>query len=337
MEAFRHSKLDPPESGGGQVTASSLATALEGRREGHEWRCRCPVHGGRSLSITEKDGKLLLVCRAGCHQGEVIVALKKMALWGIVSSYDTSLPPELNPSEQEVRADRASTMWEQTHLITPGDPIYRYLTGRGIVLDDWPEDLHYHPALPYWTADDTGKPVKTGTFPAMLALVRSPQGRPVSLHRTYLTNDGRKCPVDSPKKIFKVHDLTGSAVRLFPPRSGFLAVCEGIEDALSAWKLWKIPTWATLGTSGLKGFIPPEGIRELLIFADRDENQAGQKAAWFLAKRLKRKMAVRIRVPSGHEDLNALLTERITHAISIYHSRARNGRADHPICPGLHY
>ena len=87
-----------------------------------------------------------------------------------------------------------------------------------------------------------------------------------------------------------------------------LGVCEGIEDALSAWILWQIPTWATLGTSGMRTFEPPEEIRELLIFADRDENGAGEKAAWELAERMETKeKAVRIRVPSGHKDLNALL------------------------------
>jgi len=298
------------------VTASELASALEGRREGREWRSRCPLHGGRSLSITEKDGKLLLVCRAGCPQGEIIKALRDVGLWGNVSSYETSPPPEPNPSEQERRIDRASEIWEQAHPITPGDPVHRYLTGRGITLDAWPDDLRAHPELSYWTMDDSGKPVKLGTFPAMLAVVRSPQGRPVALHRTYLTSDGRKAPVLAPKKLMKVFDLAGSSVRLFAPVEGLLAITEGIEDALSAWVLWRIPTWATLGTSGMRMFEPPEGVRELLIFADRDENGAGQRAALELAKRLKKKMAVSVRLPGGHaKDLNELLQEGVLHAV----------------------
>ena len=242
------------------MTPQDLAAALEGKREGQEWRCRCPVHGGKSLSITERDGRLLLTCRAGCPQDEVIKALREMGLWGNESCCDDIPPPEPEPSDHtERKANRASELWNESLPITPGDPVHSYLKNRGIVLPEYPSDLRSHPALPYWEAGEDGKPVKTATFPAILVIVRNPQGRPVALHRTYLTEDGHKAPVQSPKKLFKVFDLSGGAVQLFPPRDGVLAVCEGVEDALSAWVLWKIPAWATIGTSGLKGFVPPGG------------------------------------------------------------------------------
>ena len=300
------------------MTPQGLANALEGRREGQEWRCRCPVHGGRSLSVTEKDGRLLLVCRAGCPQGEVISKLKRLGLWGSVTRYEAQPPAPTPPDNKERKAARASKIWEQSHLITPGDPVHTYLRNRGIVLPEYPSDLRSHPALPYWTQDDNGKPVLLGKWPAMLAVVRNPQGRPVALHRTYITSDGHKAPVQSPKKILKVRDLAGGAVRLFPPKDGVLAVTEGIEDALSAWVLWQIPAWAVLVTSGMKGFILPEDVREVLILADRDDNGAGQRAALEMAVKLEEmKKAVRIRVPSGHKDINALLMEGATHA--VYH------------------
>ena len=299
------------------MTPRDLADALEGRREGHEWCCRCPVHGGRSLSVAEKNGRLLLTCRAGCPQSEVIKALREMGLWGTQSDHDPIPPPVPEPqSEKEKRIKRAERTWEGSCPITPGDPVHKYLTGRGIVPDAWPEDLRTHPHLDYWEVEKDGKPVRTGIFPAMLAVVRNPHGRPVALHRTYLTEDGHKAPVPSPKKIMKVYDLAGSSVRLFTPRDGVLAVCEGVEDALSAWVLWKIPAWATIGTSGLKGFVPPEDVREILILADNDE--PGKRAALDLARRLEEiGKAVRIRIPSGQKDINALLMEGVTHA--FYH------------------
>ncbi|MGL3709340.1 DUF7146 domain-containing protein [Leptospirillum ferriphilum] len=295
-----------------KLTPSDLASCLEGRKEGREWRCRCPVHGGRSLSVTENTGQLLVTCRAGCSQDEVIKELRRLELWG---GTDSPIPPPAPepPNEKEKRIEKAEKIWGESHPIMPGDPVQKYFANRGIFLDQYPKDLHTHPALPYWETDDTGKPVKTGTFPALLAVVRDPQGRPVALHRTYLEN-GRKAPVNAPKKLMKIFDLAGSSVRLFPPTSdGLLAVCEGIEDALSAWILWQIPTWACLGTSGLKGFESPEGIKELLIFADRDENQAGEKAAWKLSDRMT--MPVRVLTPSGHKDLNALLMKGAIHAV----------------------
>ena len=217
-------------------------------------------------------------------------------------------PPEPEPSNHtERKADRASELWNESLPITPGDPVHSYLKNRGIVLPEYPSDLRSHPHLDYWEIGEDGKPVRTGTFHSILAIVRNLQGRPVALHRTYITSDGHKAPVPSPKKIMKVYDLAGGAVRLFPPREGVLAVAEGIEDALSAWVLWRIPCWAAIGTSGLKGFEPPEGVRELIVFADKDENGAGQKAAIELADRLEEKMAVRVRIPSGHKDINEVL------------------------------
>ena len=300
-----------------RMTASDLALCLEGKREGREWRCRCPIHGGRSLSITEKDGRLLLTCRAGCPQDAVIRTLREMRLWGNETCCDNIPPPEPEPSNHtERKADRASDLWNQSHPITPGDPVHSYLKNRGIVLPEYPSDLRSHPHLDYWEIGEDGKPVRTGTFPAILAIVRNPQGRPVALHRTYLTEDGHKAPVPAPKKIMKVYDLTGSAVKLFPPREGVLAVAEGIEDALSAWVLWRIPCWAAIGTSGLKGVVPPEEVKEILVLADND--WPGKKAALELAQRLEdMRKAVRIATPSGHKDINALLMEGTTHA--VYH------------------
>ena len=294
------------------MTLSELVDALEGKREGREWRCRCPVHGGRSLFVAEKDGKVLLTCRAGCSQDDVIKTFRTMGLWGSGDGHELPPPPEPDPTEKERRADRASDIWNEAHPIEPVDPAWLYLKNRGITLETWPDDLRCHPSLDYWEVSDSGKHVRTGTFPAMIAVVRDPRGRPVALHRTYLTNDGQKAPVLSPKKIMKVEDLAGAAVRLFPPRDGVLAVAEGIEDALSAWVLWQIPTWACLGTSGLMGFAPPEEVRELMIFADRDENGAGQKAAWELADRLEETgRAVRVLAPEdGSKDLNAYLLAR---------------------------
>ena len=219
-------------------------------------------------------------------------------------------PDNKDDTERQRRIDRADDLWDEATPIRDGDPVWLYLKNRGITLGSWPDDLRCHPALPYWSQDDAGKLLKIGTFPAMLAVVRNPEGRPVDLHRTYITSDGLKAPVTSPKKLYGVRPIQGGAVRLFHPMDGLLAVCEGIEDALSALILWNIPTWACLGTSGLMTFDPPEEVRELVIFADNDE--PGKKAAWALADRMEETgRAVRVLAPEdGSKDLNAYLLAR---------------------------
>jgi hypothetical protein len=65
--------------GGGQPRRSA---------RGPTWRVRCPAHDDRtpSLDITETTGgRVLLVCRAGCSQCDVIDALRALGLWSTSS------------------------------------------------------------------------------------------------------------------------------------------------------------------------------------------------------------------------------------------------------------
>jgi putative DNA primase/helicase len=69
------------------MTAGHIAQTLRGRRSGAGWTCYCPVHeaDGRphqpSLSVSEKNGKVLVKCFAGCDQNAVVAALKDRGLW----------------------------------------------------------------------------------------------------------------------------------------------------------------------------------------------------------------------------------------------------------------
>ena len=55
-------------------------------REGQEWRCRCPVHGGRSLLLRDgKNGQLLAWCFGGCDARDVLTELRQG--WTYVSRF----------------------------------------------------------------------------------------------------------------------------------------------------------------------------------------------------------------------------------------------------------
>jgi len=65
-------------------SAAEIARALGGaRRSGDSWQARCPAHDDRtpSLSIAQRNGKLLVHCFAGCRQADVIAALRQRGLW----------------------------------------------------------------------------------------------------------------------------------------------------------------------------------------------------------------------------------------------------------------
>ena len=65
------------------MTAGEIAGALGGRKSARGWIARCPAHDDRnpSLSLTERDGRLLVHCHAGCSQNAVIEALRERGLW----------------------------------------------------------------------------------------------------------------------------------------------------------------------------------------------------------------------------------------------------------------
>ena len=74
------------------MTPERIARALGGaRRSGADWMAKCPVHPDRrpSLALSERNGKLLAHCFAGCEQSAVIEALRDRGLWPEAEQRDT--------------------------------------------------------------------------------------------------------------------------------------------------------------------------------------------------------------------------------------------------------
>jgi putative DNA primase/helicase len=141
----------------------------------------------------------------------------------------------------------------------------------------------------------------------MLAMVSDPTGKPVMIHRTYMTADGRKAPVDKVRMFCQGKVPPGSAVRLAPPAKT-MGIAEGIETASAVAQMFGVPTWAALSDRGVETFEPPAGTERLIIFGDNDRNGVGQKAAYALAARLTLKLKIEIRVPEvADSDWNDVL------------------------------
>jgi putative DNA primase/helicase len=169
----------------------------------------------------------------------------------------------------------------------------RYLRTRGVLSDLLPS-LRYHPALRYYHDKKC-----QGEYPALIADVRDITGRLVTLHRTYLTDDGRKAPVESPKKIMGVPQgsCTGAAIRLYTAYDE-LVIAEGIESALAMSCMLHLPAWAAVSAHGMENVLLPESVRAVHIGADNDKSGRGQDAAEYLAARLSRNgIAVWIHTP----------------------------------------
>ena len=80
--------------------AEKLLARLDGV-QGHDgrWRARCPAHGsqGRSLSVADREGTLLINCFGGCDAGAVLGAVGL----GLKDLYDAPLGHHYRPTRQE--------------------------------------------------------------------------------------------------------------------------------------------------------------------------------------------------------------------------------------------
>ena len=143
-----------------------------------------------------------------------------------------------------------------------------------------PTGLCAHPSLEYWQDG-----VVKGKYPVLIGRVISPHGKPVSFHCTYLQG-GQKAPVGIPRKMLTpVMTLKGAAIRLFPQEPE-VGIAEGIETAIAAHLIHKIPVWSAMNSNGLQDFIPPAGVESVVVFGDNDASFTGQAAAYALAKKL---------------------------------------------------
>ena len=191
-------------------------------------------------------------------------------------------------SDGQIRAG-LNSMWRNAAAVQHFDVVDDWLRSRGILLDDFPAHLRTARRLRYYE-NGVGS-----YYPAMIAKVTSSEGKPATIHRTYLAEGGRKAAVGSPRKLYSTMPK-GSAVRLAEP-GPTLGIAEGIETALAAQILFKVPTWAAICANGISSFEPPNTTRRLLIFADNDINQVGQRAAAALAGRISFRMLVETIIP----------------------------------------
>ena len=98
--------------------------------------------------------------------------------------------------------------------------------------------------------------------------------REYAAYKPYMTPEGIKAPVEAPKKLY-AGGARGGLIRLGEP-SDVLGIAEGIETALSARTLFKIPVWSAVSVGGFQNFTKvPDGVRKVVVFGDNDRSYAG--------------------------------------------------------------
>lgn len=308
------------------MNAAAIAAALgSGRREGPAWRCRCPLHGGRSLVVRDSDnGRVLVTCWGGCDRLDVLAELRRCGLLDGGHRLCRHDDRRYDHRHHHGRADgdgqrtaRALSLWREA-MDGADTVVSHYLASRGIVLDRCPVSLRFH-ARCRRPKDEDGKFL--APLPAMLALVEHVERGPVAVHATYLKSNGAsKAEIEKAKAIFG--PVAGAAVRFGEPRAGqWLAIAEGIETALSVAVACLTPVWAALSAGGIKNLVLPQEASHVVICADNDASGAGQRNAHDAAARwLAEGRRVRIALPPEPDaDFNDMLTGCNTAEINEVH------------------
>jgi putative DNA primase/helicase len=258
------------------TAAAEIATALEGRREGRQWRCRCPIHGGRSLLVRDGDaGRILVFCHGGCEARDVLAKLHRSGLLGGPSeNYRLPTMRRNDHFDDTTKTARALAVWREAQP-TDGTIVETYLASRGLALLPW-QCLRFHPDCPH----PSGR-----RYPAMVALVEHSERGPVGVHRTYLRPDGSdKAAAETAKA--SLGPIAGGAVQLVATQPGcWMLIAEGIETALSVGQSCGLPAWAALSAGGIRNLVLPVEARIVVICADNDANGIGQRAANAAAER----------------------------------------------------
>ena len=262
-----------------------LVESLGGRWTGNGGLCRCPAHGDRRPSLSVRVGRtsLLLRCFAGCSAADILKSLR-IAGHSIEARRGRESPRLENGVERDAGRSRAAAvrLWGAARPIA-GTPAERYLAERGLTAES--VELRYHPRTPH------GPRPLTRFRPAMIAAVRDESGI-AGIHRTFLDlRRARLAPIDDPR--CGLGRFGSGAVRLGGVASR-LGLAEGIETALSASLLFRIPCWATLGTERFRLVgLPPE-VTELVLFLDND---AGGRRAEGLARQAFAHLAIEAHYP----------------------------------------
>lgn len=287
-----------------------IGQVCELRRSGNEWSGCCPLHGETRPSFYVNDHKGTYYCHSCNATGDVIQFVmdynrvgftEALAMLNGGGKFGKHSPPRVpKVTQPRENGEYARSIWHSAAPII-GTPADRYLRHRGL-------DLNMLPALPSLRFHRLRYPQREGEHAALIAAVSDPHGKVVAIQRIFLTDDGRKLDVATPK--MSLGPRPGGAIRLGEGQTD-LIVCEGLEDGLSI--LVDMPdqtVWVAAGANMMKSIVLPDACQTVVIARDNDE--AGERAAedarvaFMATGRTVHVMAP----PAGIKDFNEMISKR---------------------------
>src|SRR5262245_53354689 len=262
--------------------AHQLARALNAKRSGRQWSCKCPAHDDAepSLIFWQGHSAIRFKCYSGCEPEDVIAALRRR---GLLDERDVStstpsvksVPTEVEKERERIRK-LAERIWnEAVHIEgTPGASFF-YKRNIDITLALDFGGLRWHKQC-LWVGGPTGCIIARYTD----AITGEPRGiwrRPIK-------------PGEKPRTL---GPMSGCVIRLWPDDAitTGLVLGEGVETTLAAalhiphrGTLLQ-PAWAAGCADNMANFPVLAGVKTLTLLVDHDKNGTGQEAAAKCARR----------------------------------------------------
>lgn len=323
-------RLKEQATGSWEFIVSSIAPDLTYAIDKEGKHVPCPFHGGTDGFRVFKDFNQTggAICNTCGSFADGFALLEKATDWpmkDILTRVDEVLngykvEPVKITARKPVRKYDDSKNTEKLRQVwveagkTPESKRLEILTGylesRGLpteLVHAMKGVVRVHTALPYWVEGEDGKYKKLGTYAAMLSLMEcTDTGEALTIHRTYLEQvDGKwvKANVPNPRRVMPIRtgwEWSSCAVKLGADVSHTLHIAEGIETALAVMAMGKQHCWAAISSTNIAGFVIPEGVKRLVIWADKDNSFAGQNAANALHERLPPDVELRVVFPIGN-------------------------------------
>ena len=149
--------------------------------------------------------------------------------WGVkrLPSVQEEVEARQKQRSEDVRRENAIvSTWENAKRFSWKDPecepLAKYFLSRCLKVTDpeLVEDLRFSSKISYLNPDGS-----KNEGCAMIAAIRNSEGKLIAVHKTFLTKDGKKASVETPKKISCLPSnvsLTGCAIRIGKPTKYFL-------------------------------------------------------------------------------------------------------------------
>lgn len=241
----------------------------------NHYRGECPMCGRKNkLRIDDKEGTGSWICV--CGSGTLFKLLELTTgkdFRTLAKEIDEAFGNTFEGQYQQPKVnDKLQTCVSRFRHINKieGSPAQEYLNGRGIT---------QMPTGGVKYSEKERHSDEERYYGAMYAIASNEYSEAIQRHLTYLDGN-KKADILRNKKMLSLQEYSGSiAVKLFQAGST-LGIAEGIETALSAHQLYKMPVWSTLNATIMKKFKAPPGVTVLVIYADNDANGTGLNAAF---------------------------------------------------------